>query len=123
MIQLSASSFVACQLCHPIRHCFLGNTKGHLRCSPFLITYYCPLFPRQDFSNVDISLGARMKVAQRCSSDFLHETHMDGRLIDCIVAYLEHHMPLFVPIAADIDALGWDCVLLLEGRIPSSLVA
>eukprot|EP00956_Cyclotella_meneghiniana_P003396 scaffold4090_cov21-Cyclotella_meneghiniana.AAC.2 len=63
--------------------------------------------------------------------DFLSETHMDGRLIDCIATYLEHRgektmtsithrMPLFATIAADIDALGWDC--LLEGRIPTSLV-
>ena len=63
--------------------------------------------------------------------DFLHETHMDGRLIDCIVTYLEmrgettirgicHTMPLYKSIAEDIDELGWDC--LLEGRVPKSLI-
>ena len=63
--------------------------------------------------------------------DFLHETHMDGRLINCIITYLEmrgetsmtticHTMPLFKSIAKDIGDLGWDC--LLEGRVPTSLI-
>eukprot|EP00956_Cyclotella_meneghiniana_P012179 scaffold17280_cov48-Cyclotella_meneghiniana.AAC.3 len=33
---------------------------------------------------------------------------------------IAHWMPLFSSVAADIEALGWDC--LLEGRIPTSLV-
>ena len=64
-------------------------------------------------------------------ADFLSETHMDGRLIDCIVTYLlqrgeqsmssiVHRMPLFTTVARDIDTLGWDC--LLEGRVPLSLI-
>jgi hypothetical protein len=63
--------------------------------------------------------------------DFLYESHMDGRLVDCILTYLEHRgdekmsriansMPLFSSIASDIDALGWDS--LLEGRVPTSLI-
>lgn len=56
---------------------------------------------------------------------------MDGRIVDCILTYLEHRgemtmssianqMPLFANIARDVDALGWDC--LLEGRVPASLI-
>ena len=63
--------------------------------------------------------------------DFLHETQMDPRLIDCIAQYLEGRSEVkmtdiarnhvhFDAFAKDIDSLGWDCFL--EGRVPTSLM-
>lgn len=63
--------------------------------------------------------------------DWLHDTHMDSTLIHLIGEYLLERgsvtmtdlcqlYPQFLQVAADIDTLGWDC--LLEGRIPCSLV-
>ena len=63
--------------------------------------------------------------------DFLHETQMDPRLIDCITQYREgrgkvkmtdiarNHVH-FDAFARDIDSLGWDCFL--EGRVPASIM-
>lgn len=63
--------------------------------------------------------------------DFLYETEMDPRLIDCIIRYLEgrdelkmtkvaRHNDCFRHLGRDIDTLGWDCFL--EGRVPISLI-
>ena len=63
--------------------------------------------------------------------DWLHETHMDSDLVQCIDEYLSGRgtasmveitsgLPRYARVAADIGALGWDCFL--EGRIPQSLI-
>jgi hypothetical protein len=63
--------------------------------------------------------------------DWLHETHMDADLVNCIATYLQSRstssmrdiassFPQYSTIAADIDALGWDCFL--EGRIPQKCI-
>eukprot|EP00956_Cyclotella_meneghiniana_P012231 scaffold17380_cov52-Cyclotella_meneghiniana.AAC.2 len=65
--------------------------------------------------------------------DFLHETQIDPRLIDCITQYLEgrgeakmtdiarNHVN-FDAFARDIDSLGWDWDCFLERHVPASLM-
>lgn len=64
--------------------------------------------------------------------EWLHESHMDTQLIECLEDYLlacgsdsmfqmASPFPTFHAIAVDVDDLGWDN--LLEGRVPRSLVA
>ena len=63
--------------------------------------------------------------------DFLHETQMDPRLVDCIMQYLDgrgesrmaviaKHDACFQSLARDMDLLGWDSFL--EGRVPTTLI-
>ena len=116
---------------------FQGTNRQLSRDSSQQVENVCPCCGRQDESTGHITRctdEGRTEMFYESVDilcDFLSETHMDGRLIDCIATYLEHRgektmtsithrMPLFAPVAADIDALGWDC--LLEGRIPTSLV-
>jgi hypothetical protein len=116
---------------------FQGTNRQLSRVAPQDVDNVCPCCGRRDESTGHITRcpdEGRTKMFYESADlliDFLHESQMDPRLIDCIMRYLDgrgdgkmteiaKNEPSYQILAEDMDALGWDCFL--EGRVPTSLI-